>query len=131
VLDFEQLAGGRPRPLRRREYDKLVELGFFDDEAVELLYGFVVPMSPKGAPHDASIQWLTERLVPALAGRASVRIQSALIAGESEPEPDVAVVPPAAYRDRHPSEAWLIIEVAEPFLEKDRGAKAHRLGAQG
>ena len=31
----------------------------------------------------------------------------------SEPEPDIAVVPPGRYLDAHPREAWLVVEVAE------------------
>jgi hypothetical protein len=35
------------RPLRRGEYDRLVELGAFGDERVELLSGVLVRMSPQ------------------------------------------------------------------------------------
>ena len=113
------------RPLRRAEYDKLVEAGLLRDEHVELLYGSIVRMSPIGAPHSGTVQRLTELLVLALHGRAAVRIQSPVAAGtESEPEPDVAVVPPGRYVDDHPSEVWLIIEVAESSLATDRGTKA-------
>lgn len=103
----------------------MVELGLFEGERVELLYGVIVRMSPKGAPHDSAIDRLNERLVVALAGRATVRIQNAFAASDgSEPEPDVAVVPRAEYRKEHPSQAFLIIEVADSSLETDRGTKA-------
>ena len=36
------------RPLRREEYDRMVELGFFADERVELLEGMLVAMRPPG-----------------------------------------------------------------------------------
>ncbi len=110
------------RPLRRVEYERLVQAGCFDDERVELLDGMVVRMSAKGPTHDAVIQRLTEMLVLRLAGRAAVRIQSAFAATDSsEPEPDVAVVPPGDYDEGHPTEAWLIIEVADSSLVRDRG----------
>jgi Uma2 family endonuclease len=110
------------RPLRRTEYARLVDLGCFDEERVELLYGMVVRMSAKGPVHDAVIQRLNEILVLALQGRAAVRIQSAFAATDaSQPEPDVAVVPPGDYDDGHPSEAWLIVEVADTSLLRDRG----------
>jgi len=103
----------------------MVELGLFDSERIELLYGVIVRMSPKGAPHDSAIDRLTEWLVTALAGRATVRIQNAFAASDgSEPEPDVAVVPRGDYRAEHPSRALLIIEVADSSLETDRGVKA-------
>jgi Uma2 family endonuclease len=123
VLDFTDLDPQSLRRLRREEYDKLVELGYFDDESVELLYGFVVPMVPEGPPHAGAIQWLTETLVLALRGRASLRCGHPLALGESEPEPDVALVPPGDYRLHHPTEAWLVVEVAESSLRKDRGLK--------
>ena len=42
-------------------------------------------------------------LVPRLLGRALVRVQLPVwAADESEPEPDIAVVPPENYYDRHP-----------------------------
>ena len=64
-------------------------------------------------------------LVLALVGRARVRIQQSIIAaGESEPEPDVAVVPLADYSREHPASAHLIIEVAHSSLRKDRLIKA-------
>jgi hypothetical protein len=39
------------RPLRRREFDQLVEFGVFNDERVELLAGVLIEMSPQGAAH--------------------------------------------------------------------------------
>jgi Uma2 family endonuclease len=113
------------RPLRRSEYEQLVEAGAFRDERIELLRGVLVEMSPQKAPHAATIQRLTDRLAAALAGRASLRVQLPLALGEdSEPEPDIAVVAPGAYDREHPSTALLVIEVADSSLEKDRRLKA-------
>jgi Uma2 family endonuclease len=113
------------RPLRRSEYMELADAGHFDDERVELLYGVVVRMSPPKPDHDGAIQALTHLLVTKLYPRAAVRIQSSLAASDvSQPEPDVAVVPPGAYRDEHPTQAWLVIEVSGTSLRKDEGIKA-------
>jgi Uma2 family endonuclease len=112
------------RPLRRVEYDQLVKLGAFEDERIELLEGALVAMSPIGPPHDSTVQRLTRLLVLALEGLAGVRCQSSFAASEiSEPEPDLSVVPLGDYDVDHPSEAFLIIEVAESSLAKDRGKK--------
>jgi Uma2 family endonuclease len=112
------------RPLRRVEYDKLIELGAFQDEHIELLEGLLVPMSPIGPPHHSSVQRLMELLVPPLLGRATVRVQAPFAAQDfSEPEPDVAVVPLGRYDTAHPDRAYLIIEVAESSLATDRGVK--------
>ncbi len=103
----------------------MVQAGLFEDEHVELLYGVIVSTSPHGPEHAAPLDRLVNLLVPVLAGRGKVRVQSAFAASDgSEPEPDLAVVPPAEYDDAHPSEAWLIVEVAKTSLAKDRGAKA-------
>ena len=53
----------------------MVALGLFAGERVELLYGVIVRMPPKGPPHDSAIQRLTRLLVPSLLGRAAVRVQ--------------------------------------------------------
>lgn len=120
------------RLIRRDEYEKMVELGFFRDERVELLYGVITSMSPKGPPHDSAIERLTELFVRALAGRATVRIQSAFAASDgSEPEPDVAIVPRGDYRSAHPTQAFVVIEVADSSLTTDRGVKARLYAESG
>lgn len=121
------------RPLRRVEYDLLVEQGAFDeDERIELLDGELVEMSPQKVPHARVVETLNERLMPALAGTARVRTQLPFAAGEhSEPEPDVAVVPADAPRDRHPAVALHIIEVADTSLTLDLGRKARIYAAAG
>jgi Uma2 family endonuclease len=52
------------------------------------------------------------------------RVQSPLaLSDDSEPEPDMAVVPAGDYDTVHPNRALLIIEVADTSLQKDRGIK--------
>jgi Uma2 family endonuclease len=123
----------RTRPLKRSEYDLLIEQGVFTvDERIQLLDGELVELSPQGVPHASVIEALTERLVPALAGRARVRVQLPFAAGEySEPEPDVAIVPADTPRDQHPDEAQLVIEVADSTLSLDLGRKARIYAAAG
>ncbi len=125
VLDPELLRPERVRPLKRAEYDRLVEAGVFEDEKVELLRGMLVTMSPQGVPHFFPIEELTERLVLALTGRARVRVQGPLAAtDDSEPEPDIAVVEPVERRREHPSTALLVVEVAVSSVRKDMEVKA-------
>jgi Uma2 family endonuclease len=123
---------GGIRPLRRVEYDKLIELGMFQDERIELLRGVLVPMSPIGAPHSATIDRLVRILVLALSDRATVRIQNPYAAlDDSEPEPDLSVVPLGDYDAEHPERAELLIEVAESSLSRDRGLKLHIYAENG
>src|SRR5690349_6703501 len=74
VFGMSSTLPDRIRPLRRTEYDQLIVLGAFQDEKIELLEGVLVPMSPIGPPHSSVVDNLTALLVPALAGRARVRI---------------------------------------------------------
>lgn len=132
MLDPRLIAPETTRPITRREYERMVELGMFEGERVELLHGTIVTMSPHGPDHDESVNTLQERLSRALGDRARVRVQSAFAASdESEPEPDIAVVPRRSYRDGHPASAWLIVEVARTSLAKDREVKARLYAASG
>lgn len=132
MIDPSLLEPDTYRPLKRSEYQRLVEFGTFEDERVELLYGMVVQMAPHGPAHDSAIEELTDVFVRALAGRARVRVQSAFAASDgSQPEPDLAVVPKGDHRRAHPSEAWLIVEVSHSSLRKDRGIKARLYAESG
>jgi len=126
------LTHAKPRRLRRAEYDRMAQLGFFRHERVELIRGTVVAMSPIGPPHSSVVDRLTRLLVRALDPRALVRIQQPFLAcDESEPEPDVAVVPDGVYADAHPDRAFLIIEVAESSLDYDRETKGPVYASSG
>jgi len=96
------------RPLRRAEYHRLGEAGFFDDERVELLFGLVVPMSPIDQAHAVSARRVRRALEAKLGERACVFEATPFAASDiSEPEPDIVnhveeVV--EVYRDRHDGE---------------------------
>jgi Uma2 family endonuclease len=129
-IDPEAIAPAQIRGLKRREYEQLGRLGAFDDERVELLYGQVVTMSPTDPDHDESTGTVNELLSEQLRGRARVRVRSSFAAAEdSEPLPDILVVPPQTYWREHPSKAYLVIEVAKSSLAKDRGVKARLYGS--
>jgi Uma2 family endonuclease len=121
------------RPLRRSEYERLIDLGCFDQERVELLYGVIVRMSPQNSPHSFAVEQLNMLLVPlALAGRARVRIQSPMAASDvSEPEPDALVSPLEDSPGEHPASALLVVEVADSSLRLDRGIKARLYAETG
>lgn len=132
MLDSSHIEPDVVRPLRRAEYDRLVALGSFQNEKLELLRGVIIAMSPQGPKHAAVIQRLTMLLVPALVGRAEVRVQSPLaVSDDSEPEPDIAVVEPGDYHEGHPTCALLVIEVAESSQQKDRHIKPDLYAAAG
>jgi len=120
------------RPLHRREYERLVDLGSFDDERIELLGGWLVQMSPHGTEHADVVRRLAAWLTRALGDRAIVSSQLPLALGDdSEPEPDVAVVPPGDYSQAHPSAALLVVEVSDSSLRTDREVKGPLYAAAG
>jgi len=114
------------RPISRDEYAQFVATGVFDDEAIELIEGVIVRLpGPHGPEHDGTLHLLGKRLAAAYADTAEVRVQCTFDAGEhAQPEPDLAVVPAGDYRAAHPSVAWLVVEVADSSLARDRNAKA-------
>jgi Uma2 family endonuclease len=121
MIDSSLIQPEQLRPLRRKEYDQLVEMGVFAKERIELVYGLLVTMSPQKAPHAYPLRKLTRLLVSAIGDRAEVQVQSPLAVSEdSEPEPDLAVVPPGDYRTEHPTTAHLVVEVADSSLRSDR-----------
>lgn len=89
-------------------------------------------MSPNGPPHASVVDRLTLVFVRALGERALVRVRHPWIAfDESEPEPDVAVVPMGNYFEQHPDSAYLVIEVAESSLDYDRDTKGPLYASSG
>jgi Uma2 family endonuclease len=116
----------RTRPLRRVEYDRLVDLGMFEGEGLELLDGVLVVREPQGSGHAALVGQIGHVLQTAFGAGWHARLHAPLAVDvESEPEPDVAVVA-GAYRDylgAHPSTAALVVEVADSSLTVDRRVK--------
>jgi len=116
-----------PKLWNRDEYYRLEELGFFRDQRVELLYGEIVRMSPQNKPHALALSRLNTLMVLVYRSSHYVRVQLPLDLGtESQPEPDIAVVPISLVEnsDPHPPTADLVVEVAETSLLYDRKEKA-------
>lgn len=110
----------------RTEYDRLVDLGVFDGEPLELIAGQLVVAEPHGAYHASAISAVDYAVRAALPSGWLVRIQLPVsLDDESEPEPDLVVVPgrPGDYRESHPNRPALTIEVAESSLAFDREQK--------
>ena len=100
-------------------------MGMFEDERVELLRGALVAMTPQKPPHASTVAALGKLFERSLGDRGVVRQHSPLALSEdSEPEPDIALVPLGDYSKEHPTTAFLVIEVADSSLRKDREVKA-------
>jgi len=117
----------RNRRWTRREYDQLIEVGFFqEDEPIELLGGQLIVAEPKGAPHATATALTARALQRAFGDGWLIRLQDPVaLDDESEPEPDVVVVPggPRDYLPEHPSRPALTVEVAASSLAFDRSHK--------
>jgi len=117
----------RTRRWTRKEYDRLIEIGFFDeDEPVELVGGQLIVAEPKGTGHSVALQLAAEALRRAFGAGWTVRVQDPIAPDdESEPEPDLAVVPgsPREYLATHPSRPALVLEVSDSSLAFDRRDK--------
>jgi Uma2 family endonuclease len=116
----------RTRGLRRVEYDRLVDLGLFEGERIELLAGQLVVREPQGSSHAATIAQVAQVLAAAFGAGWHPRVQLPLaLDDESEPEPDVAIVAgaPRDYLSAHPTTAALVVEVASGSLRLDRRLK--------
>lgn len=125
------------RRFTAEEYWRLVEVGILsEDDAVELIWGEIVEMSPINVPHALCVNRLNAQLSEKLAGRALVSIQNPIQLDEfSLPQPDIALWKPPSnmYHDRLAgrSEVLLVIEVAVSSLRHDRTAKVKLYGAAG
>jgi len=107
----------------------MVEDGILhEDEALELLDGELVIVSPQGPAHAAHLAELQQRLADAYRGAAvatHLRSQLPIEARPTDlPEPDLAVVRgnPRDYLDRHPvgRDALLVVEIARTSHDLDR-----------
>jgi Uma2 family endonuclease len=112
------------RRWKRVEYDRLIECGFFQPgDPVELLGGQLIVAEPQSDRHYTAIMALEEALRAAFGPGFTVRTQGPIaLDDESEPEPDVAVVP-GSLRDHargHPSRPVLVVEVSLSSLALDR-----------
>ena len=124
MLDLSQLGPEKVRPIKRVEYDQMVESGYFDDERIELLRGALVEMTPQGPRHSNKLRQLMRLFGSIPEERAAMLVQMPLAVSEdSEPEPDLALVPPGDYSEAHPTTALLVIEVADSSRRKDRQIK--------
>jgi Uma2 family endonuclease len=110
----------------RAEYDRLVDLGILDREPVELIGGHLVVAEPQGSYHAGTLGAAGDALRAALPPAWLMRVQLPVaLDDESEPEPDLALVPGewTDFLTAHPSRPVLVVEVSESSLAFDRGEK--------
>jgi Uma2 family endonuclease len=114
----------RTRRFTRLEYERLSDLSVSQPgEAIELIGGELMVPEPQNAAHYTAIRKTAKALEAAFGPGWDVRTEGPVaLDDDSEPEPDVAVVPgqPDDYARAHPSHPMLTVEVAESSLRVDR-----------
>jgi Uma2 family endonuclease len=128
MTEVAEKTKSQPRLFRlsRTDYYRMANLGFFNDQAVELIDGKVFAMPPRGDRHEASVGMVVRRLMKAFGDDFWVRPQMSLhLAPRSAPEPDAAVVHGAPEQMMpKPTSALLVVEVSEATLAFDQGRKS-------
>lgn len=112
-----------------REYELLASRHFFrPEDHVELIDGLIYKRPPLSSRHATALQLSAEVFrdrFPIGAG-FEIRMLFPLVLGnDSEPEPDIAIVPGSIrdYADHHPTTALLLMEIADSSLFHDRKRK--------
>jgi Uma2 family endonuclease len=127
-MRYETNPPGPTRGLKRIEYECLVERGLLGPEdRIELIGGLMMVREPEGSPHMVAVQLTIAALQRAFGAGWNVRHPGPVaLDDDSEPEPDVAVVPgsPRDYAAAHPARPVLIVEVSHSRLGFDRNYKA-------
>jgi Uma2 family endonuclease len=112
------------------DYHQMIEAGILTaDDPVELLEGKIIRMSPQRPFHASCVQRSSNYFYEILRDRAYIRVQLPVTLGhDSEPEPDIAIVrfDVDEYAHKHPNaqDIYLLIEVADTTLSKDRKQKS-------
>ena len=111
------------------EYHKLAEIGIIKEtDRVELINGDIITTTPIKSKHAGMVDLLIEFLIIKLYKKATIKCQNPItIANHTEPEPDIVVAhyKEDSYISAHPSpnEIYVVIEVSDTTLEKDREVK--------
>jgi Uma2 family endonuclease len=120
-----------------KEYYRMAETGVLAPDArVELLVGEITDMSPIGPFHSCVVGRLTREFAGLSRERWLVWPQNPLhLDNYSVPQPDLMLLKPAADEYAHqlprPEDVFLLIEVADSTLEKDRAVKLPVYGRAG
>jgi Uma2 family endonuclease len=111
--------------LRMDQYHAMIRTGILtEDDAVELLDGWLVVKMPQNPPHRVAVRLTFKALEAIVPTNWYVDTQAPITTADSEPEPDIVVVrgDPRHYLDHHPTpqDLALVVEVADTSLQRDR-----------
>ena len=128
----------RHRRWTRDEYDRLIDLGVFDedrkDNKVELIEGRMIVAEPQNTPHAVALELAVDAVRAAFGAGWRFRVGAPMAMDpDSEPEPDLVVLrgTPRDSISAHPSTAALVIEIADSSLRFDRIVKGRVYASAG
>jgi Uma2 family endonuclease len=109
------------------EYHRLGDIGVLgEDDRVELIEGDIVAMAAIKGPHMLGLNRCTRALTRIPDQPWIVSVQNPVhLFGDTEPQPDIAILRPEADRAAVPEAAdvYLVIEISDSTLSYDRGRK--------
>lgn len=125
-----------PRPYRwtQEQFYQMLDLGWFQDQRVELIGGEVVEMAAQLDLHLASLTLTGDALRAAFGSGYWVRAQGSLdLSPHGIPSPDLAVTPgsPQGAPRTIAKSALLVVEVSDTTVAYDRSSKASLYAAGG
>lgn len=99
-----------------------------ENDPVELIFGEIIEKLPIGKRHSDCVDLLIDTFAPRYLGTHRLRAQNPVtLLGNSEPEPDFAIVDKETYAQRKgqplAEDILLLIEVSDATLEYDRSTK--------
>lgn len=115
------------------EYERMGEIGLFDQKRVELIEGVIVEMSPIGRQHDRGVSWLTRAIDRQLDDTVIVSPQGSIALPQlgSMPQPDLAIRTTAEMLGHTDDPVRLLVEVSDSSLRYDRITKARLYARDG
>lgn len=110
------------------QFHRAIEAGIFEDQAIELLRGNLIVMTPEREPHAYYNIETGDYLRELLGERGKIRDSKPItLPNDSEPIPDLAIVKSLGktYLEHHPypEDILFIIEFSNTTLSKDLGEK--------
>jgi Uma2 family endonuclease len=106
------------------EYHRAADLQLFrPDERLELIEGDILVMSPKGSAHVVCCQKLLRSLRFNLASDYDFQCQDPIQIGDSEPEPDLAIIRRNLARIPTAEDVVIVMEISDSTLKYDRETK--------
>jgi Uma2 family endonuclease len=99
---------------------RLAAEGLFDNQRVERIDGEIIEMTAQNEPHIDMISRLLRLLIPQIPTTHQLRCQAGLTIGNSDPEPDFAIITLPKPAQGAPTTPPLVIEVADSSLALDR-----------